>query len=369
MPCRLTLWGLLTIGLWVTASVPNARAGWPADGECAGLRREMTRALDASEFSQAATAGTTLFAHCSLEDQDWDPLSAQLAAALRESGRDDEALAVIDRCLTRTGGSPRCLMERGFLLRKLGRPAAAQQAFQAAQRYGATAEDPPADQRVQAAEARVPRPRPPVQGDRAGSGFFVNQAGDIITNAHVVAGCGHVETADKTPLTILGRDANIDIAVLHADLVPATTATLRVAPAPRVGEDVLAFGFPLPGLLSTEGNVTIGILSATRGVADDPHVFQMTAPVQSGNSGGPLVDASGNVVGVVVSKLDVKSVSQRTGDVPQNVNFAVKATEVAAFLDRLHIPYGTGRLGDRKNAADLAEATKSFAVQIICFGG
>jgi len=125
----------------------------------------------------------------------------------------------------------------------------------------------------------------------------------------------------------------------------------------------------LPGLLSTEGNVTIGILSATRGVGDDPHVFQMTAPVQSGNSGGPLVDMSGNVVGVVVSKLDAMTVSQRTGDVPQNVNFAIKAGEVAAFLDGLHIAYSSGRLGDRKEAADLAEAAKKFAVQIICFGG
>jgi len=365
MPCRLTLWGILAIGLW---SGPGARAEWPADGECAGLRQELTRALDAGEFPQAAKAGTTLFAHCSPEIEDWDPLSAQYAAALRESGRDDEAMAVTDRCLARQTRSPHCLLERGVLLRKLGRPAAAQQAFLAAQRFGAT---PPTEQqegqRVQAAQARLPPPGG--QRDKAGSGFFVNHAGDIVTNAHVVSGCGHLETSTKVPLKLVGGDAALDLAVLHADLSPADIASLRIAPAPRVGEDVLAFGFPLPGLLSTEGNVTVGILSATRGVADDPHVFQMTAPVQSGNSGGPLVDISGNVVGVVVSKLDATAVSQRTGDVPQNVNFAIKASEVAAFLDKQHVPYSTGRLGDRKEAADLADATKKFAVQIICFGG
>jgi S1-C subfamily serine protease len=368
MPCRLTLWAILAIGLCSLVFGPGARADWPADGECAGLRRELTRALDAGEFPQAAAAGTTLFAHCSPETEDWDPLSAQYAAALRESGRDDEALTVTDRCLTRQARSPHCLLERGLLLRKMGRPAAAQQAFLAAQRLGAAPADLPEEPRAQAAQARSPRPGPQ-RGDKAGSGFFVNHAGDIVTNAHVVSGCRHIETSGKAPLKLLGTDTAIDLAVLHADLSPTDIASLRVAPAPRVGEDVLAFGFPLPGLLSTEGNVTIGILSATRGVADDPHVFQMTAPVQSGNSGGPLVDISGNVVGVVVSKLDATAISQRTGDVPQNVNFAIKASEVAAFLDRLHIPYSPGRLGDRKEAADLAETTKKLAVQIICFGG
>jgi S1-C subfamily serine protease len=95
----------------------------------------------------------------------------------------------------------------------------------------------------------------------------------------------------------------------------------------------------------------------------------MTAPVQSGNSGGPLIDASGNVVGVVVSKLDAATMSRRTGDVPQNVNFAVKSGEVTVFLDRYHVAYRLGQPGERKNAADLAEMAKKFAVQIICFGG
>jgi S1-C subfamily serine protease len=369
MPCRLPFWGFLAIALLALACAPAARADWPADGECAGLRRELARAVDAREFSQASTAGTTLFAHCSPEPEDWDPLSAKLAQALRESGRDDEAIAVIDRCLARQARSPNCLQERGLLLRKLGRPAAAQQAFQAAQRLGAAPPDLPEEPRAQIiAQPRNPRPGAQ-RGDKAGSGFFVNHGGDIVTNAHVVSGCGHIETSDKATLKIIGSDADIDLAVLHADLSPADIASLRAAPPPRIGEDVLAFGFPLPGLLSTEGNVTIGILSATRGVGDDPHVFQMTAPVQSGNSGGPLVDMSGNVVGVVVSKLDAATVSQRTGDVPQNVNFAIKAGEVAAFLDRVHVAYSAGRLGERKEAADLAEATKKFAVQIICFGG
>ncbi len=368
MSCRLTFWVFLAMGFCALAFAPAARADWPADGECAGLRRDLTQALDAKDFSQAAKVGTTLFAHCTPDPEEWDPLSAESADALRESGRDDEALAVTERCVARAKRSPNCLLEKAIILRKLGRPAAAQQAFQAAQRLGATATATarPEEQRVQAAQVRLPRPSAPQE--KAGSGFFVNHAGDIVTNAHVVSGCGHLETSTKTPLALIAADANLDLAILHADLVPADVASLRGAPPPRVGEDVLAFGFPLPGLLSTEGNVTIGILSATRGVGDDPHLFQMTAPVQSGNSGGPLVDMSGNVVGVVVSKLDTFTVSQRTGDVPQNVNFAIKAAELAVFLDRLHRSYTAEQLGARRETADLADAAKKFAVQIIGFG-
>jgi S1-C subfamily serine protease len=367
-PC-VTVWGFLTSALWLSIflAAPDARAEWSADGECRDLRAALRRSFDESQFPGAVTAGSALLSRCTLGPDEWDLVSSQFAAALGEMGRTDEALAVTERCVAHQPRSPHCLLEKSRLLRKLGRPAAAQQALQAAQRFGATAADLPQDSGTHAAEARPPHPAS--LQDKAGSGFFVNQAGDIVTNAHVVAGCGHIETSEKTPLRILGTDKDVDLAVLHADHAPAESAALRIAPAPRVGEDVLAFGFPLPGLLSSEGNVTVGILSATRGVGDDPHVFQMTAPVQSGNSGGPLIDASGNVVGVVVSKLDAATMSRRTGDVPQNVNFAVKSGEVTVFLDRYHVAYRLGQPGERKNAADLAEMAKKFAVQIICFGG
>jgi S1-C subfamily serine protease len=100
-----------------------------------------------------------------------------------------------------------------------------------------------------------------------------------------------------------------------------------------MGDAVTAFGFPLPGLLSSEGNLTTGIISATSGMKDDVRFIQITAPVQPGNSGGPLLDDSGHVVGVVVAKLDAVKVLQLTGDVPQNVNFAVHWSEVRAFLE------------------------------------
>ena len=100
-------------------------------------------------------------------------------------------------------------------------------------------------------------------------------------------------------------------------------------------------GFPLHGLLTSGINVTKGIVSALAGPGDDRRIFQITAPVQPGNSGGPVLDASGNVVGVVVARLDAIKLARRTGRLPQNVNFAISEGTVRAFLDAHDVPYET----------------------------
>lgn len=355
---------IFALGWAILLPAASAVAQVSSGAECARLPVDMEQAIGAGDFSGAVAKGEGLFSRCTLAGENLDRLSAEFAAALAETGHDDRALAVVEQCIARQPRSPHCLLQKGVLLGKLGRPAAAQQAFQAARRYGAK----PAEL-AEMSKAPPPHPSPAAPGDaKSGSGFFINGDGNIVTNAHVVAGCGHLATSDKKPLKIVATDAAIDLAVLQADHAPPGVATLRGVPAPRVGEDVLAFGYPLPGLLSTEGNVTVGILSADRGLGDDPHVFQITAPVQSGNSGGPLVDATGNVVGVIVSKLDAGKVAQRLGDLPQNVNFAIKAAEVINILDKLKIAYRLGTLGEHQSSADLAAATKKFSLQIICSG-
>ena len=98
-------------------------------------------------------------------------------------------------------------------------------------------------------------------------------------------------------------------------------------------EKAITYGFPLRGLLSTNGNLTLGYVSAMSGLGDDRNYIQITTPVQQGNSGGPLLyDGSGHVIGVVVAKLDALRVMLATGDMPQNVNFAVESSAVRNFL-------------------------------------
>jgi len=172
-----------------------------------------------------------------------------------------------------------------------------------------------------------------------GTGFFVSSDGEILTNNHVVAGCRNLTIKGGLPVQVISRNPASDLAVVKAEIRPDQIAVFRSGPSPKLGDTVVTFGFPLPGVLSSEGNASTGILSATAGLQNDIRFVQISAPVQPGNSGGPVFDTSGHVIGVVVAKLDAMRVAQFTGDIPQNVNFAVHWSEVRALLDEQGIRY------------------------------
>ena len=170
---------------------------------------------------------------------------------------------------------------------------------------------------------------------RTGSGFAVSHATHIVTNAHVVTECKSVRVlfgTQQAAARVLALDPGSDLAVLQTALNVPKTIAMRSSPPLRLGDSVIAFGFPLSGSLSQGGNLTTGNVSALAGLRDDPKYIQVTAPVQPGNSGGPLLDGGGNLIGVITSKLDALAIAKRTGDIPQNVNFAVKAAVLEAFL-------------------------------------
>jgi serine protease Do len=98
------------------------------------------------------------------------------------------------------------------------------------------------------------------------------------------------------------HDAANDLALIKIEMHPTVFASLRSGI--RLREGVAAFGFPLAGLLATSGNFTLGNVTAVAGLGDDTRILQISASVQPGNSGGPLLDYSGNVVGVVEGKLN-----------------------------------------------------------------
>jgi hypothetical protein len=149
-------------------------------------------------------------------------------------------------------------------------------------------------------------------------------------------------------------------------LPPPPFATLRQSPAVKPGEQVIAYGFPLRGALADEGNLTIGNVSAMRGLNNDPNEIQISAPVQPGNSGGPLLDSSGNVIGVVASKLDALNALVRSGDLPQNVNFAISLPVLKAFLARsgARATESASRLELRPD--EVGDRAKSFTYAIEC---
>lgn len=171
----------------------------------------------------------------------------------------------------------------------------------------------------------------------AGTGFFVNRLGHIVTNFHVVSECTavgaqHGDSAGE--VTFVAGDPSNDLALLKwTGQVPSDTVTLRQGRDVSIGEGVMAVGFPFSQFLGSQPKVTTGIVSSTAGPADDVRILQVTSPVQPGSSGGPLLDESGNVVGVVVGGLGVLEFAEATGKIPQNINFAIKASVVRSFLD------------------------------------
>ena len=128
----------------------------------------------------------------------------------------------------------------------------------------------------------------------------------------------------------------------------------------------MALGYPLSGLLATTPNVSVGNVSALAGIGDNSRYLQISAPVQSGNSGGPLLDASGHLIGIVTGKLDATRIFQVLGDIPQNVNFAIKAEVVRTFLDSKGITYQTARSEGQLSPADVGEMARPLTVQIEC---
>jgi S1-C subfamily serine protease len=148
---------------------------------------------------------------------------------------------------------------------------------------------------------------------------------------------------------------------------PRYWASLLGGRGSRVAEAVMTIGFPLKGLLSSDPIVTTGIISALSGIKSDRRFIQMTAPVQPGNSGGPLVDLSnGAVVGVVSGKLNALKIAEVIGDIPQNINFAVSLGTVQSFLNTHGVPYVLDDTNNTKSYADIAAEAMRYTVLLEC---
>jgi S1-C subfamily serine protease len=202
-------------------------------------------------------------------------------------------------------------------------------------RVAANGQARPPAQQAQAAPPVQRAAAAPARRASSGSGFFVSPEGHLLTNHHVIDACSRVQVTTsegrKHPANVAAIDSKNDLALLRVDAQATAFVSFRPTPI-RAGESVIAMGYPLRGLLASEANVSTGTVSALAGLHNDVSKMQIQAPVQPGNSGGPLFDMTGAVVGVVLEKLDALAVAKATGDVPQNVNFGVKIEIVRLLL-------------------------------------
>lgn len=197
-----------------------------------------------------------------------------------------------------------------------------------------------------------------------GSGVVVSAAGDIVTNEHVINNCARVRILPRgTPVKVVAKDARNDLALLRAEVGDLVPARLRAGRNVRLGDDVIAIGYPLKGLLSSGAVVTTGIVNAMTGVNDDTSAFQISATVQPGSSGGPIFDRSGNVVGIVRQRL-----LSNTQINAQNVNFGINLATLSNFLDSHAVPYLSAQANPKAaDTADLVERARKSTVQVECY--
>jgi S1-C subfamily serine protease len=213
-----------------------------------------------------------------------------------------------------------------------------------------------------------PAARSKEKGQSFGTGFYVSSRGHVLTNHHVINGCTTFRVNQGAAFTeaarVIASDSKNDLALLTTDLKPAAVPGMRMGI--KVGEGISVYGFPLAGLLASTGNFTTGTVTANAGLADDTRMLQISAPVQPGNSGGPLIDRYGNVVGVIVSKLNALSVAKVTKDLPQNINFAIKSVIAASFLESNDVRAPTATSATALDAPQIAERAKAFTVRVSC---
>jgi S1-C subfamily serine protease len=185
-----------------------------------------------------------------------------------------------------------------------------------------------------------------------------------LTNAHVIVGCTRVLIklgSAASAVDVQAIDLASDLALLKGPR-PSATAVFRRGAAP-LGESVTVFGFPLTGTLAATGNLTTGAVSGLAGLSNDPSKYQISAPVQPGNSGGSVLDESGAVIGVVVGRLR----QTVTGEFHQNVNFAVKSSVAQNFLEAQGVHYLDRPSGPSRKVREIAEDATKFTALLGCF--
>ena len=168
----------------------------------------------------------------------------------------------------------------------------------------------------------------------SGSGFAVSSLGHIVTNEHVIADCPKIlvhKDGELHNAKILSSDKINDLAVVKIDLKFKHIFKLSLGDA-QLMEPVFVAGYPFGNSLSSSVKVTNGITSSLSGIGNNFSQMQITAALQPGNSGGPIFNAKGNILGVAVAKLALEPIIEKYGTIPENTNFGIKGSVLKTFL-------------------------------------
>ena len=205
----------------------------------------------------------------------------------------------------------------------------------------------PPSSATQSPKAQTPipqlvQPSKPINRLYSGTGFMFGSKDYVITNWHVIRGTKNIKVkflnGERINAEILLKDSQNDIAFLKLERSPQLpTSSLRVGDSSKVrmGDKVFTIGYPAHWVMGQNPKYTEGVVNALSGIKDDPTVFQISVQIQPGNSGGPLFNQSGNVIGITQAALDPQLAAESIGALPQNVNYAIKSTYIKKLFPML----------------------------------
>ena len=171
-----------------------------------------------------------------------------------------------------------------------------------------------------------------------GTGFAVSPDGYLVTASHVTKGCDAVRVIFKDgrnlDAKVIREEPKLDLALLKVE-IPTPSYLTVTSRTSGLGDDIYTIGYPSPDLLGVNQKFTKGSISALSGLLDSSFRYQISIPIQPGNSGGPVVcEETGEVVGIIVSSLKGKEV---VGFNPQSVNYALKSAFIKPIMDSLEV--------------------------------
>ena len=211
-----------------------------------------------------------------------------------------------------------------------------------------------------------------IESISTGSGFLLSSNGLIATNAHVVEGAKSIKVKFLGANGVITynakielKDARNDVAIIKIDDISFKdfeSLPYSLEEKCNIGEKAFTIGYPLNDVMGTNYKLTDGIISSNTGVEDDIRYYQITVPIQPGNSGGPLFNKDGNIVGITSAKLNSKAVGTNV----ENVNYAIKIAYLNNILSMLpsYIPLSQKNILKGKDLVDQTKILKNFVCLI-----
>ena len=220
------------------------------------------------------------------------------------------------------------------------------------------------------------RPRPPSQHYRlggplrrlasTGTGFFVNGQGDLLTSHHVVADCSHVSVSPAMGgshiAAVVATDKLRDLALLRVPFPARGIAHFARDPGQAVANGVTVMGYPDRSPLASKPSTFKARILGIKNAAPKLRVIGFQGQVRPGNSGGPLIDGFGHVVGVVFAKA-----ARKTGNRQTNIGFAIPGDAVMEFMDSGGAQYKVGSGSPKTIPVDLLATVRAFIARVGCW--